>query len=339
MSNVIILLKDIVAALEKFIAAAEAEQALTVEEPIGDPFEEPTEEPVVEPIVETPIAEPVGESGDENTSVIEEPVEVVEPKPTVEAPKSIDWIVDEILEGKWGSGAKRKENLEAAGYNYDEVQNRVNEILNVVQEVLDRKWGNGDERKQKLEEAGYVYEVIQNQINRQLQKKTIAEQILETCPVQAEWMKNYTYNWRNWNPRTIEVSKKYGTCITYVACVLQRLGILKSGEYVWNNGTGFGDGKVYGNNDRMEVMYMNNKPLSELKSQIKPGDIGIVDDNKSGKSGDGGHIFILTGEWDSQGRPIIWDNHSCTNVKNGKSGKYGYNKSRKVLALIRIKEQ
>lgn len=356
MDKIIELLKDVVAALEKFIAAVEGEQAV-VEEPVEEPIEEPIEEPVVEepvveepvieepiveePVVETPIAEPVDESGDESTPVAEDPIEVVEPEPIVEAPAptNIDWIVDEILEGKWGSGTKRKENLEAAGYDYDVVQNRVNEILNVVQEVLDRKWGNNDERKQKLEEAGYVYEVIQNQINRQLQKKTIADQILETCPIQAEWMKNYTYNWRNWNPRTIEKSKEYGTCITFVACVLQRLGILQSGQYVWDNGTGFGDGKVYGNNDRMEVIYMNNKPLSELKSKIKPGDIGIVDDNKSGKSGDGGHIFILTGDWDSQGRPIIWDNHSCTRVRKGQTGKYGYDKSRKVLAIIRIREE
>ena len=197
MDKIIELLKDVVAALEKFIAAVEEEQAV-VEEPAEEPIEEPIEEPVVEesvveepvieepvieepvveePVVETPIAEPVDESGDESTPVAEDPVEVVEPESIVEAsaPTNIDWIVDEILEGKWGSGAKRKENLEAAGYDYDIMQNRVNEILNVVQEVLDRKWGNNDERKQKLEEAGYVYEVIQNQINRQLQK-TIEEE-------------------------------------------------------------------------------------------------------------------------------------------------------------------
>lgn len=80
-------------------------------------------------------------------------------------------LANEVLEGKWGSGDKRKENLEAAGYNYNEVQAQVNEILRVVQEVLDGKWGTGDTRKQRLTEAGYDYDTIQNQINRQYEKE------------------------------------------------------------------------------------------------------------------------------------------------------------------------
>jgi len=43
--------------------------------------------------------------------------------------KTIDEIAKEVIKGKWGNGKSRKKKLEAAGYNYREVQDKVNEIL------------------------------------------------------------------------------------------------------------------------------------------------------------------------------------------------------------------
>lgn len=43
--------------------------------------------------------------------------------------KSIDTIAREVIQGKWGNGNDRKRRLENAGYNYREVQNRVNQLL------------------------------------------------------------------------------------------------------------------------------------------------------------------------------------------------------------------
>ena len=43
--------------------------------------------------------------------------------------KTVDQLAQEVLAGKWGTGSTRKKKLEAAGYNYNAVQNRVNEIL------------------------------------------------------------------------------------------------------------------------------------------------------------------------------------------------------------------
>lgn len=48
---------------------------------------------------------------------------------TVPTLKSIDEIAKEVINGKWGNGTARKQKLEAAGYNYRQVQTRVNEIL------------------------------------------------------------------------------------------------------------------------------------------------------------------------------------------------------------------
>ena len=44
-------------------------------------------------------------------------------------PKTVDALAYEVIQGDWGNGEERKERLEAAGYDYDAVQQRVNEIL------------------------------------------------------------------------------------------------------------------------------------------------------------------------------------------------------------------
>lgn len=163
---------------------------------------------------------------------------------------------------------------------------------------------------------------------------TLADKILDACKTQAAWMKNAKYG--DYSPVTLDHSKTAGTCVTYEGCVLQRLGYLKSGQYVWHNGKGYGTGKVTGTNDKMTVTYMDNKTLKSLKSKLKAGDIVLLDDNKSGKKGSGGHVFFLTGEWTSAGNPYIWDfdpNRTCAT----KGKPRAYNGDRKVLAVVRLK--
>lgn len=43
--------------------------------------------------------------------------------------KSVDTIAREVIAGKWGNGQDRKNRLAAAGYDYNEVQRRVNQLL------------------------------------------------------------------------------------------------------------------------------------------------------------------------------------------------------------------
>ena len=43
--------------------------------------------------------------------------------------KSIDELAREVIAGNWGNGEDRKQRLKAAGYNYSEIQNRVNEMM------------------------------------------------------------------------------------------------------------------------------------------------------------------------------------------------------------------
>ena len=94
--------------------------------------------------------------------------------------KSVDELAQEVIDGKWGDGEDRKKRLEAAGYNYNAVQNRVNEMLakpkksvtEVAKNVINGKYGNGDERKKKLEAEGYDYDQVQAKVNQLLGANT-----------------------------------------------------------------------------------------------------------------------------------------------------------------------
>ena len=162
-------------------------------------------------------------------------------------------------------------------------------------------------------------------VDKYAPKDTLLEKELAACAEQAERMKNSKYGWRK-NP-TVENSEEEGTCVTFVSCVLQIIGYLLSGKYIWHDKKG----KVIGATDRMEVIYPNNKKLRELKNELKAGDI-IMDGSKS-DVGSGSHIFIFTGKWDGD-KPIIWDNHSGQQNK----GAYAYDRNRNVIAIVRLKQ-
>lgn len=103
------------------------------------------------------------------------PAEILGNKPAPNK-KTVDELAKEVIEGKWGNGIERNKRLIAEGYDYDEVQNKVNELLAkkdtkksvdiIVKEVIEGKWGNGSERKHRLEKAGYDYNEIQTMVNK-----------------------------------------------------------------------------------------------------------------------------------------------------------------------------
>lgn len=90
--------------------------------------------------------------------------------------KTNEEIADEVIRGEWGNGDERKRRLTEAGYDYNAVQQIVNEKLNVnvktyddiVLEVIRGEWGNGAERKRRLTEAGYDYDLVQQLVNKMM---------------------------------------------------------------------------------------------------------------------------------------------------------------------------
>lgn len=97
--------------------------------------------------------------------------------PKKPAKKTIDQIANEVIQGAWGSGTARKAALTKAGYDYDEVRKRVNELLAsptkktvtvIAKEVIAGKWGTGAARKTALTKAGYDYDEVQKKVNELL---------------------------------------------------------------------------------------------------------------------------------------------------------------------------
>lgn len=94
--------------------------------------------------------------------------------------KSIEELANEVIQGLWGNGEERKQRLTDAGYNYSEIQNRVNEILrpskpsvdilDLVKKTIRGDFGNGEDRKNNL---GSYYNEVQRQVNLNYQNGTI----------------------------------------------------------------------------------------------------------------------------------------------------------------------
>lgn len=68
-------------------------------------------------------------------TIYEEPVD----QPT-ESTKSVDELAQEVIAGKWGNGQERKDKLTAAGYDYNVVQSKVNELLGSKNAVTQTKY-------------------------------------------------------------------------------------------------------------------------------------------------------------------------------------------------------
>lgn len=96
----------------------------------------------------------------------------------IKAPKkALDVIAKEVIQGAWGTGNARKSALVKAGYDYEAVQAKVNEILksgtkksitSIVKEVINGKWGNGSARTAALKKAGYDPVEVQKKVNELL---------------------------------------------------------------------------------------------------------------------------------------------------------------------------
>ena len=147
--------------------------------------------------------------------------------------------------------------------------------------------------------------------------------LMTACHDQAVWSKDSIYQWES-NP-TVAKSKYKETCVTYNACVLQRLGILDSGKYIWHNK----QGKVTGPTSGMKIIYPSNKVLHDMTNDLVAGDI-IMDGDKT-DTNLGSHIFIITGQWDGND-PYVWDNHSAQQQLMD----YKYTRNRPIIAVVRL---
>lgn len=88
--------------------------------------------------------------------------------------KSVDEIVQEVLAGVWGNGSSRKDALTIAGYDYDEIQGKINDIvkaqhkekiLHAACRTILGEYGTGESRRKAIEKLGLDYLEVQNLVN------------------------------------------------------------------------------------------------------------------------------------------------------------------------------
>ena len=97
--------------------------------------------------------------------------------------KSIEEVAKDVLAGKYGNGAARKQKIEAEGYDYNSVQTKVNALTKkntsapkktaaeIAREIIKyNNWGTGSERKRRVEQAGCNYDDVQREVNKLLRK-------------------------------------------------------------------------------------------------------------------------------------------------------------------------
>lgn len=94
--------------------------------------------------------------------------------------KTVDTVAQEVIDGKWGNNPQRRNKLTSAGYNYSQVQKRVNELLGggssrssnksisqMATEILRGDHGNGHETRRKslgIDQA--TYQKVRAEVNR-----------------------------------------------------------------------------------------------------------------------------------------------------------------------------
>lgn len=86
----------------------------------------------------------------------------------------ISAIAQEVILGVWGNGEERINRLTSSGYNPNEVQKKVNEILSgkigknldtIANEVIRGSWGVGQDRVERLRRAGFDPVEVQARVN------------------------------------------------------------------------------------------------------------------------------------------------------------------------------
>lgn len=143
-------------------------------------------------------------------------------KPAPVASKTIDQLAQEVLRGVWGNGSDRKARLSTAGYDYDAVQGRVNEIVSgkksskpaavsfnldqAARDVIAGKYGNGDARKAAL---GSHYNEVQARVN-QILSGSSAAQTAPAVNIDAEARKVIRGDYGNGAIRKQRLTAKFG---------------------------------------------------------------------------------------------------------------------------------
>ena len=171
--------------------------------------------------------------------------------------------------------------------------------------------------------------------NTNTNKQASLEKWYDAMTKQFQYMKNAKYgsNFKS----DFKLSKKAGTCITFVSTSLQRLGVIPKNTYVWISKSGKISGSaasyIKKHKATFEILYPN-KTASQLKknNKIKKGDIVAYNVNR-GKSNDASHIMVFMG-FNKKGKPLFntWGHRRALNKEHPSYA------NRKINMIIRLKK-
>jgi RIO-like serine/threonine protein kinase len=93
-------------------------------------------------------------------------------------------MADAVIRGEYGVGEDRKNRLESEGYDYNAIQDIVNQKMEALKPkksneemadlVIRGDYGVGEDRKNRLTAEGYDYDAIQAIVNQKMSGQKIA---------------------------------------------------------------------------------------------------------------------------------------------------------------------
>ena len=194
-------------------------------------------------------------------------------------------------------------------------------------------YGNGINSYGASVQAAYMGNAMHYETHQPPKKKKVTksedplQKWFDAMETQFKWSKDQIYYFVK---PTVASSRKKGTCITFPAVSLQRLGLIPKGSYFYfhpqkHRISGTAAAYVKDHKDIFKLSYPN-KTIKQLGDDIKKGDI-------VGFGNPGYHTMVYMGK-NSKGKPIF----NTMGHKRGLSVTYPSYANRKVNMLVRIKK-
>lgn len=187
-------------------------------------------------------------------------------------------------------------------------------------------YGNGINSNGVSVYAPYMGNALHTDVNKAPKKATDPlQKWYDAMKEQFNWSKNQNYKFVT---PTVASSKKNGTCITFPAVSLQRLGLLPKGKYFYYHpqhkrisGSG---AEIVKKSDRFKLFYPN-KTIKQLGDKLQKGDI-------IGFGNPAYHTMVYMGK--KNGKPIF----NTMGHKRGLGVTYPAYANRKINMVVRIKK-